>query len=202
MFGSLFKKKPKGPESDYVNYLSKPLKYKQVTLKLQELDNNQITLLSYFFDQTGVEIRQLCQAANVPYHEPGKSEKLSTGLNLVKVYDLSTPHLNAEQVISMEVHPIYSINRKLIDFFKDTTVEKVVFYLGLDEPLIKLFGADRIIELLKRMGTNDDEPRSHTMIDKSIERAQQKLENHQFDHVDITSSQEDWMEANQKLLNG
>lgn len=202
MFGSLFKKKPKEPASDYINYLSKLLKYKQVTLKLQEIEKEQITLLSYFFDQTGVEIRQLCQAAGVPFYEPGKSERLAKGLNLVRVYDLSAPHLNAEQVISMEIHPIYSINRKLIDFFKETTVEKVVFYVGLDEPLIKLFGADRIIELLKRIGTNDDEPLSHEMIDKSIERAQKKLENRQFDHVDITSSQEDWMEANQKLLNG
>lgn len=200
MFGSLFKKKSKGPESDYVNYLSKLLKYKQVTLKLQTSPIEQVTLLTYFFDQTGVEIRQLCKAAGISYSEPEKLDKLVKGLNLVSVYDLSDAHLNAERVISMEVHPIYSINRKLIDFFKDSEIKKIVFYLGLDEPLIKLFGADRIIELLKRMGTNEEESISHPMIDKSIERAQMKLENHQSDHVDITTSQEEWMEANQKLI--
>ena len=123
------------------------------------------------------------------------------GLNIVNVSQLSGANQNAQRVISMEVHPIYSINRGLIDFFADSQLDTVTYYLGLDEPLFKLFGSERIVELLKRMGTKDEETISHPMVDKSIERAQMKLEKHHDDYVNVTSSQEDWMEANQKLLN-
>lgn len=200
MFGSLFKKKPKEPNPDYVNYLSKLVKYKQVTLQLKELPEDQITLLTFFFEQTGTEIRQLCSAAGVLYVEPSRGEQLAMGLNVVNVFDLSEKHLNAERVISMEVYPIYSVNRQLVDFFKDADVKTITYYLGMDEPLMQLFGSERIIQLLRKMGTKDEESIQHPMVDKSIERAQLKLENNRNPHNPVRTSQEDWMDANKHLF--
>ncbi|MBC7587761.1 MAG: hypothetical protein H7178_05310 [Chitinophagaceae bacterium] len=69
---------------------------------------------------------------------------------------------------------------------------------GLDEPFFQLFGSDKIVELLSKLGMNEDEAIEHPMITASIINAQKKLAKQVL--IDYTArSQKDWMEKNVAL---
>jgi preprotein translocase subunit SecA len=49
------------------------------------------------------------------------------------------------------------------------------FYVSLEDDLMRMFGSERIASLMDRMGYKENEVIQHSMITKSIERAQKKL---------------------------
>ncbi len=56
-----------------------------------------------------------------------------------------------------------------------------IFYISLQDELMKIFGADSIDGMLKKLGLKENESIDHPWINKSIERAQQKVEGRNFD---------------------
>ena len=54
------------------------------------------------------------------------------------------------------------------------------FFLCLEDDLMRLFGSERIAGVMDRMGVQDGDVIRHGMITKSIERAQKKVEAHNF----------------------
>jgi preprotein translocase subunit SecA len=55
-----------------------------------------------------------------------------------------------------------------------------VFYVSLEDNLMRLFGSERITGLMDRMGFKEGEMIEHSMMTKSIERAQKKVEENNF----------------------
>ena len=54
------------------------------------------------------------------------------------------------------------------------------FYVSLEDNLMRLFGSEKIAKLMDRMGLEEGEVIQHSMISKSIERAQKKVEENNF----------------------
>jgi preprotein translocase subunit SecA len=54
------------------------------------------------------------------------------------------------------------------------------FYVALEDDLMRMFGSERIAGLMDRMGYKEGEVIQHSMITKSIERAQKKVEENNF----------------------
>jgi len=54
------------------------------------------------------------------------------------------------------------------------------FFVSLEDNLMRLFGSDRMIKVMDRMNMDEDEVIQHSMITKSIERAQKKVEENNF----------------------
>lgn len=54
------------------------------------------------------------------------------------------------------------------------------FFASLEDDLMRLFGSDRIAKMMDRMGIEEGEVIQHSMITKSIERAQKKVEENNF----------------------
>ena len=55
------------------------------------------------------------------------------------------------------------------------------FYLSLEDDLLRIFGSDRIKGLMGRLGMEDGEPIEHRLVSNAIERAQKRVEGHNFD---------------------
>ena len=55
-----------------------------------------------------------------------------------------------------------------------------VFYVSLEDKLMRLFASDRISKIMDRLGFAEGEMIEHPMINKSIERAQKKVEENNF----------------------
>ena len=54
------------------------------------------------------------------------------------------------------------------------------FYVSLEDNLMRLFGSERVAKMMDRMGLKEGEVIQHSMISKSIERAQKKVEENNF----------------------
>lgn len=54
------------------------------------------------------------------------------------------------------------------------------FFVSLEDDLMRLFGSDRIVKYMDRLGLKDGEVIQHSMITRSIERAQKKVEENNF----------------------
>ncbi len=54
------------------------------------------------------------------------------------------------------------------------------FFVSLEDDLMRLFGSDRIAKMMDRLGLKEGEVIQHSMITKSIERAQRKVEENNF----------------------
>jgi preprotein translocase subunit SecA len=55
------------------------------------------------------------------------------------------------------------------------------FYLSLEDDLLRIFGSDRIKGLMGRLGMDDGEPIEHRLVSNAIEKAQKRVESHNFD---------------------
>ncbi|MDC7224578.1 MAG: SEC-C metal-binding domain-containing protein, partial [Spirochaetales bacterium] len=55
------------------------------------------------------------------------------------------------------------------------------FYISLDDSLMRLFGGDRFRNTMKRFGFEGEEPLHHPMVNNSLERAQRKVEERNYD---------------------
>lgn len=74
------------------------------------------------------------------------------------------------------------------------------FFLSLEDDLMRIFGADNISGMMDKLGMEEDEPIEHSLITKSIERAQKKVENHNFNIRKYILEYDDVMSQQREVL--
>jgi preprotein translocase subunit SecA len=74
------------------------------------------------------------------------------------------------------------------------------FYLSLEDDLMRIFAGDRVKNLMDRMGMPDDEPIEHPLVTRSIENAQRKVEERNFDVRKNLLEYDDVMNAQRKTV--
>ena len=55
------------------------------------------------------------------------------------------------------------------------------FFLSLEDPLLRIFAGERVNAIMQRLGMPEGEPIEHSLVTRSIESAQRKVEAHNFD---------------------
>lgn len=58
---------------------------------------------------------------------------------------------------------------------------KTVFFLSLQDDLMRIFGSDKLADTMKRFGMKEDEAISHPWVSKALEKAQHKVEARNYD---------------------
>src|SRR5262249_31960866 len=74
------------------------------------------------------------------------------------------------------------------------------FFVSLEDNLMRLFGSDRIARIMDTMGLKEGEVIQHSMITKSIERAQKKVEENDFGQRKRLLEYDDVMNAQRELI--
>ncbi|SDK62642.1 preprotein translocase subunit SecA [Catalinimonas alkaloidigena] len=74
------------------------------------------------------------------------------------------------------------------------------FFVALDDNLMRIFGTDRIAKLMDRMGLEEGEVIQHSMVSKSIERAQKKVEENNFSIRKRLLEYDDVMNAQREVI--
>jgi preprotein translocase subunit SecA len=74
------------------------------------------------------------------------------------------------------------------------------FYSSLEDDLMRLFGSDNISGIMDRLGIEEDMPIEHSMISKSIETAQKRVENRNFDIRKHVLQYDDVMNQQRELI--
>ena len=81
------------------------------------------------------------------------------------------------------------------------------FYISLEDEVMRLFGGDRMANIMDRVGFSDADPIESGLVTKSIERAQSKVENHNYEirkHVleydDVMNKQREIIYADRRAI--
>ena len=177
-------------------------KFNAVINEISEIRNNGRPIL---VGTTSVEISELLsrmlnmkkinhQVLNAKKHakeadvvaEAGKSGTVTIATNMAgRGTDIKLTNKSKENgglaIIGTERHESRRVDRQLRGRSgRQGDVGSSQFFVSLEDNLMRLFGSERMIKVMDRMNMDEDEVIQHSMITKSIERAQKKVEENNF----------------------
>jgi preprotein translocase subunit SecA len=76
------------------------------------------------------------------------------------------------------------------------------FFIGLEDDLMRLFGSDRIVKYMEKMGLEEGQELEHPLLNKSIEQAQKRVEQHNFQQRKRTLEFDDVMNKQREVIYG
>jgi preprotein translocase subunit SecA len=173
---SFFKKKEAQPKVTDVVFARKAGKWHALAEVARQ--NQQIVLVSWFNDSLE-ELQQYFQQQNVT-------------AELINYRQIHSGMIGNKQVIFIEHHPLKVKEEQAFASLNGNTIS---VYSSLDEPFFRHFGGDKITSLLDKLGMEENEAISHSLITKSIANAQEKLAEKVTIEQSADSMQE-WMQKN------
>jgi hypothetical protein len=140
-------------------------------------ENNSRLVVCCWFPQTLEKLEVLLQGTNA---------------EIILCSAAHSVQLTGRTIVFAEHHPLLS---KEYDFAEKYKLDSMETWSSLDEPLLKIFSGDRIAQLMKTMGLDENQYVEHKMISASIHNAQEKL-GRKITMEMLSRSQEDWLKNN------
>jgi preprotein translocase subunit SecA len=81
--------------------------------------------------------------------------------------------------------------------FEQLGLKEAIILTSLDEPLLKIFGGEKLIDIMQKLGMKEDEIIEHKMVSQSIANAQKKIEERMIVEQSVRS-QSEWLERSLK----
>jgi len=208
-------------------YKTKKEKYNAIIEEISSLNNEGRPVL---VGTTSVEISELLsrmlkirgikhQVLNAKLHqreaevvaEAGKSGTVTIATNMagrgtdIKLSD-EVKSLGGLAIIGTERHESRRVDRQLRGRSgRQGDPGSSQFFVSLEDDLMRLFSSDRIVGIMDRLGLEEGEVIQHSMISKSIERAQRKVEENNFgirkrllEYDDVMNSQREVIYSKRK----
>ncbi|PYS68841.1 MAG: hypothetical protein DMF69_18875 [Acidobacteria bacterium] len=171
----------------------------------------QNVLLLAHFPTTQSLVQQALRAASIEFETFSLADSAllcsmeSRGrvlVGLVRAFEPTTAQIGSTRqdtnfrIIVAEHHPINGKDRSLVATAERLPCKPTVCFHGsLDDPLMKHFGSDQIVTLVKRLGMDEAEAISHPFVTSAIRNAQEKIEA-QVQRDVACESMEDWFRFN------
>lgn len=155
MFG-LFKKKTPGIKVVDKIWMTENASFRAIVAILK---NKSDTLCLTWFADTKDKLCAYLQQHNL-------------GTCNVQMADHTPIYLDVSHAIFIGHHPLESEEQKK---FADLGLQEATIFTSLEEPIFQLFGGEKIIALMKKMGLQEDDVIEHKMISTSIKRAQKQI---------------------------
>ena len=207
-----------------VIYKTKNAKYRAVVRQVQERHaTGQPILVGTTSIQQSEVISRLLKEVNIvhnvlnaKYHEKeaeiikdaGQKNMVTIATNMagrgtdIKLGE-GVPELGGLMIIGTERHESRRIDNQLRGRSgRQGDNGSSQFFLSLEDDLMRIFGADNIAGMMDKLGMEEDEPIEHSLITKSIERAQKKVENHNFNIRKYILEYDDVMNQQREVLYG
>ena len=175
---NLFKKKGPVTKITDIVWINTTAKWNGLAA-IWQIDNNSVFI--FWFDDSLRECEQFLQQREI------------SGIELATVREFShSSFLNGKTAVFAEHYPL-SVKEQ--EIFQSLNLESVTVLSALDEPLFKKFGADKIIDLLEKLGMDKNESIQHGMISSAIRNAQEKIQS-KITIDQSAQSQADWFQKN------
>lgn len=192
MFGLFKSKKKEIITKDFI-YKNEAVKYKSM---LQHLKDQEKSVLIYYFEDTKNAIQEVLNTAPINYSTDVNSFVTKVWLINANTI-LNKSDIGNRTVFFAEHHPSFSRENEIKQHLLEIEgTKEVIFYTSFEDKLLQLFGSERILQLMEKMGFKDDEVIEHTMISTSIERAQKRIDEKLSIHNNNTRQRKDWFEIN------
>ncbi len=184
---SYLKKKPEFTENVCANEKAK--EENMMSALRRSISGGRITILAYHFRHNRDTAVEWLDQYKIPYREQNNAywltglSAISPVVNLIKSSDLRGYAANPvpEQSISGDVHlmehyPIPDRDDEILALSDIASIKfQFIAWSSLDEPLMKVFGGERITGMMKQLGMNENEIISHPFVAKAIHNAQEKI---------------------------
>jgi hypothetical protein len=180
LFGLFGKKEKNDFVKKFTNsiYMSENAKQKAIVALAQD---DGTTVFIAWFTYTVTQYRKIFATNNLD------------DTRVVEAKTFSNAKYGNNTIVFLEHYPLRTKEEALV---KNCLQENFIFFNSLTEPIFQYFGGDRIIDLMQRMGGQADEKIEHTMIDKSLLKAQEKIAEKVPFETNTSSSQQEWMLVN------
>lgn len=184
-----------------------------ITEALKVLTQNEIAIVFTFFNKTREDIMDFLKQSNAPYFqitaeltgEAARQEKVVFLCDAEVVHStallglLTTWSTRTKLTFLFAGHyPLPSkekpVVQKLTAAFPKS---EIIFCSSLDDPSFAIFGSDRMVDLLDKLGMKEDEAIEHSMVTKAMENARTKVES-SVTHETKAESEEEWFVKNVK----
>jgi preprotein translocase subunit SecA len=76
------------------------------------------------------------------------------------------------------------------------------FFISLEDDLMRLFGSDRIVKVMERVGLEENQELEHPLLNRSIQTAQKRVEQHNFQMRKRTLEYDDVMNKQREVIYG
>src|SRR3989449_3175473 len=76
------------------------------------------------------------------------------------------------------------------------------FFISLEDDLMRLFGSDRIVKVMERVGLEEGQELTHPLLNRSIQQAQKRVEQHNFQIRKRTLEYDDVMNKQREVIYG
>jgi preprotein translocase subunit SecA len=133
-------------------------------------------------------------------HRPDLAGRQGGGQTLRKTWPRSRSGLH---VLGTERHESRRIDRQLRGrCARQGDPGTSRFYVSLEDDLMRLFGSERIAGIMEKLGIEEGEVLEHKWLNKSIERAQRRVEQHNFSIRKRTLEYDDVMNKQREIIYG
>ena len=169
-------------------------------------------LLAAMLRRKGVE----CNVLNAKYHEQeaqiimdaGQHAQVTIATNMagrgtdIKLGE-GVAALGGLAIIGTERHESRRIDNQLRGRAgRQGDLGSTRFYVSLEDEVMRLFGGERMNNIMERVGFSDETPIESPMISKSLERAQSKVENHNYEIRKHVLEYDDVMNKQREVIYG
>jgi len=189
-------------DMDDLVYKTRREKYNAVVLKVEELQKKgQPVLVGTTSVEVSETLSRMLRAKKIPHNvlnakqndreaeivaEAGQKNAVTIATNMagrgtdIKL-GVGVRELGGLFILGSERHESRRIDRQLRGRAgRQGDPGESVFFVSLEDELMRLFGSDRVISIMDRLGHEEGDVIEHSMITKSIERAQKKVEDQNF----------------------
>ncbi len=186
--------------SDYLN--KKKIKHNVLNAKQHEKEAkiiaeagkiNAVTIATNMAGR-GTDIKL---GGNKDYIEEGKT----TDVEQIKIDESKVKELGGLFIIGTERHESRRIDNQLRGRAgRQGDDGSSIFFISLQDELMRIFGGDSIDGMLKKLGLKENESIDHPWINKAMERAQKKVESRNFDIRKTLIKFDDVMNDQRKVI--
>jgi len=174
-FLDLFKKKPQGPKINVRVWMNLAAKEK-ACIRMAQAES---TLIFIAWSKVTSD------------HFQAVFEKQGIPNEMMTAREVIPTRMAGKNFVFLERHFDHDKEKKFLEALKSNDV---LVHVSLSDPLLAAFNADRIQKMMEKMGLNESEFIEHEMINKSIERAMEKIKNSNL-HKDSPKTLLDWIEG-------
>jgi preprotein translocase subunit SecA len=116
---------------------------------------------------------------------------------------LGVAELGGLHVVATERHEARRIDRQLRGrCARQGDPGSSHFFISLEDDLMRLFGSDRIVKVMERVGLEEGQELEHPLLNRSIETAQKRVEQHNFQIRKRTLEYDDVMNKQREVIYG
>ncbi|MBL7870794.1 MAG: hypothetical protein JNM78_04215 [Cyclobacteriaceae bacterium] len=208
-----FLKSEKSTYTDRV-WKTKPMAWRgMITDSLTAITKNEVPIVITFFEKEQSDILFFLTDKKVPHYQlsselAGEAAKQDKVVFVCDATLIQSPILmnllkgwQAKGKVSFlfaSHYPLPSKEDQIIQKLNATFPHcPIIFYSSLDEPAFEIFGSDKIVGLLDRMGMKEEEAIEHSMVSQAMKRARTKVESSVAREI-VTQSEREWYARNIK----